>query len=96
MSIHLKEESSNTAVDLNDGTWNVAATMNFQTEKGRPVEFPLVPTASNNVVNIYISREQTTTLSHLGNGYMLTIRISNTDDTVFIKNQVQVNVTDDL
>jgi hypothetical protein len=91
--IRLKNDT--TTVNLNDGTWTVSAALHYQTKNG-PEPFPLTLTPSGSTLTFALDASQTTQLNHLGTGYLLAIKVTALDDSVFIENFVQVSVVDGL
>jgi hypothetical protein len=91
--IHLLNDG--TDVNLNDGTWTVSVSLPYQV-KGGPVPFPITAIPNGNTVQIDLDSTQTSQLSHLGSGYVLVVNASKSDNTVFLENSVQVNVTNGL
>lgn len=87
--------SSNTSVDLNDGTWTTTIDLRFQTSKGA-IPFAVNATPTGNSVVIDLTSEQTTTLDHKGTGYVFVIRTSKVDGTVNISNILNVSVVNEL
>lgn len=82
-------------IDISDGTWNVQASLRYQTERG-PSPFDLAIDLSSSGATISITSDQTSQLRTDGTGYILLIRASKVDGTVTLTTPVVVKVEDDL
>ncbi len=91
--VRLKDDG--VSVNVNDGSWTVSAALRYQTDKGAiPFEITLIPVGSDN--RIELTNEQTTSLNHLGSGYVLVVNASKNDGTVHLKTQTAVTVQNGL
>lgn len=95
VSLLLRLKDDTTTVNLNDGTWTVEVSLHYQVENG-PEPFDITPSVNGFTLNVNLTEEQTSTLNHLGTGYVLVVYCYKSDDSVHIKNKVPVSVTDGL
>jgi hypothetical protein len=91
--IRIKDDD--TTVNVNDGTWTIEAFLYYQVKNG-PKPFDIILTESGSTLLFSLTDEQTSSLSHLGTGYLLVVRASKNDDTIFIENSIPVSVVNGL
>lgn len=95
ISALVRVKDDGTSVNVNDGTWEVAVSLHYQTKTGpSPFAITLTPNGFSSLFDLTV--EQTASLNHLGTGYVLLVQASKTDDTVFIENEIPVSVVDGL
>lgn len=82
-------------INLNDDTWLVEVSLRHKTERGAE-PFPLTVIPTSNSVLVEITSAQTATLDSIDKGYVLVVKVSKLDDTVFLRNVLQAYVVDDL
>lgn len=82
-------------VTIGDGSWNVEVFLRHKTDRGAE-PFPIVGSIVSNKFVIDITAEQTSTLNHRDNCYVLVIKASKTNGTVNLRNTLQVSVVNDL
>ena len=95
LQLNIGVTDDDTPIDINDGNWTVTAELHYQTRHGTK-PFDISPDVNGLGVQISLTDTQTSQLNHLGTGYILSIRAYKNDQTVFLKTDVPVSVTDDL
>ena len=86
---------NNVPVAINDGQWNVEVMLRQGTVTG-PEIFPIISTPADNSLLIELTSEQTQQLRTDVSGYVLVVRASRLDDTVFLRNVLRVSVLNDI
>lgn len=95
LSALIRIKDDGTTLNVNDGTWTVSAALHYQVKNGpQPFAITLTPNGFTNLFSL--TDVQTSSLNHLGTGYVLVVSASKNDDTVFIENSVPVSVVDGL
>jgi len=82
-------------VDLNDGDWSSIVELRLNTVTG-PSAFSIIATPAGTGYLVELDGAQTSQLDSRAIGYVLVIKSSNTDETVFLRNTIPVSIVNDI
>lgn len=89
-------KDGDTQVNLNDGSWDITATMHYQTEFGRETDWPLTLTPSANSIILEFDSTQTESLKRTDLGYIVNLAITSSDNLTVLKTKLRIPVLNGL